>query len=133
MAKQSRILNFIEPRSNYNGGEHYNIAKWRQKVLARDKKQCQICTNSIKDVHRGRKIRNEAHHVIPRYHGGKNTLNNGITLCTFCHDYFDYMYFMHGHDYYEITRSKEKEGIMKEVKIMADRNYVHHLINIIRF
>ena len=131
--KQSRILNYIEPRCTYNKGTIYNIAKWRQKVLARDKKQCRICLNSIKDSHRDRKTRNEAHHVIPRHHGGKNTLSNGITLCTFCHDYFYYSYFIHGLDFFEITNAKRKEKIIKEVQEMIDKNYVHHLLNIIRY
>lgn len=130
--KQSRILNYTEPRCNYNKGAIYNIAKWRQKVLARDKMQCQVCLNSIKDIHRNRKIRNEAHHIIPRHHGGKNTLSNGVTLCTFCHDYFDYSYFSRGIDFFEITKAKDKEGITKEVRKMIGKIYVHHLLNILR-
>ena len=127
MQKQSRILNYIEPRSTYNNGAIYSIATWRQKVLARDKKECQCCNNSIEDLHMKRKAKNEAHHVVPRHHGGKNTLSNGITLCTFCHDYFDYRYFFHGLDYFEVQKFQEKEHTIIEVKQMMKIAYINNL------
>ena len=129
--KQSRLLNFTEPRSQYNDGEHFHIAKWRKKIVERDK-DCKNCDNSISDPHRNRKIRMEAHHVIPRHHGGRNTINNGITLCTFCHDYFDYMYFVYGMDYFQISNQISKEQRINEIKRMMDTAYFHHLLNIVR-
>lgn len=90
-SRQCKLLNYLEPRLSYNQGKVLGIAKWRKEILAGDKNICQNCFNVTKDIYRNRKPKNEAHHIIARVHVGKNTLNNGITLCTFCHDYFDYM------------------------------------------
>ncbi len=49
----------------------------RLACLMRDGYQCQHCSK--------RQVRLEAHHIHFREHGGKDTLNNLITLCEQCH------------------------------------------------
>ena len=129
--KQCRLLNYLEPRMSYNEGKAFGTAKWRKEVLARDKNKCQNCFNAIKDAYRNRKTRNEAHHIIPRHHGGKNTADNGITLCTFCHDYFDLMYFRHSLVYYDVIKKKSAEKRIEEVRNLMQKHYLNHLLNII--
>lgn len=48
----------------------------RKAVYKRDFYSCAICgnTNTI-----------QIHHVTPRGHGGKNTMDNLITVCGWCH------------------------------------------------
>ena len=129
--KQTKLLNYLEPRLNYSQGKVFGIAKWRKEVLIRDRNKCQNCFNAIKDIHRNRKSRNEAQHIVPRHHGGKKTLSNGITTCTFCHDYFDLMYFNHGLDYYEVIKKKPPEQRIREVRKLLEKRYYRHLLNII--
>ena len=129
--KQAKLLNYLEPRLNYNQGKVFSITKWRKEVLARDKNKCQNCFNAIIDIHRNRKSVNEAHHIIPRHHGGKNTINNGITLCSFCHDYFDLSYFRYGLDYYEVIKKKSAEQRIREVRELMEEQYTRYLLNII--
>ena len=129
--KQTKLLNYLEPRISYNKGKVLGISKWRKNVLGRDKNKCQNCFNAIIDIHRNRNSRNEAHHIIPRYHGGKNTISNGITLCIFCHDYFDLMYFRFGLDYYELIKKKSAEQRVKEVRELMEEQYTKYLLNII--
>ena len=130
--RQTRLLNYLEPRSKYNEGKPFSVAKWRKEVLARDKNKCQNCFNAIIDPYRSRKSRNEAHHIIPRHHGGRNTLSNGISLCVFCHDYFDYMYFRYSKDYFEVIKSKGVEFRIEEVRRMMYVHYINYLLNIIQ-
>ncbi len=129
VAKQSRLLNFMEPRINYNSGVSFSLAAWKRRVAERDKNTCQICMNRVADSFRNRKFSNEAHHVVPRHHGGKNTLKNGVTLCKFCHHYFDFMYFAHGLDYHQITKSSKKEEILDEVVKLMKKRYFRHLLS----
>ena len=129
--KQCRLLNYLEPRMSYNEGKAFGTAKWRKEILGRDKNKCQNCFNAIKDDYRNRKAQNEAHHIIPRHHGGKNTFNNGITLCTFCHDYFDLMYFRHSLVYYDVIKNKSAEKRIEEVRNLMQKHYLNHLLNII--
>ena len=129
--KQTKLLNYVEPRLNYNQGKVFGIAKWRKEVLAKDNNKCQNCFNAIRDIYRNRKISNESHHLIPRHHGGKNTLNNGITLCAFCHDYFDLMYFRYGFDYFDLIKKKSTEKRIEEVRDLMHKHYLNHLINVI--
>jgi hypothetical protein len=49
----------------------------RMACLMRDGYACQQCGK--------RKIRLEAHHLVERSHGGKDTLSNLLTLCDTCH------------------------------------------------
>jgi hypothetical protein len=51
----------------------------RMACLMRDGYRCQRCHK--------RGVRLEAHHIIYREHGGKDTLSNLITLCEGCHDH----------------------------------------------
>ena len=129
--KQTKMLNYLEPRLNYNQGNILGLAKWRKEVFARDKNKCQNCFNAIIDIYRNRKNKNEAHHIIPRHHGGKNTQNNGITLCIFCHDYFDLMYFRYSLVYYDVIKKKSAEKRIEEVRDLMHKHYMNHLLNII--
>jgi predicted restriction endonuclease len=129
--KQARILNYIEPRVSYNHGKSFGLAKFRKLTLKKDNNQCKNCFNAVKDMYRSREVINEAHHIIPRHHGGRNTISNGITLCTFCHDYFDMMYFKHGLDYYEVIMKKTAEKRIKEVRDLMEKHYVRYLLSII--
>ena len=54
------------------------VTEWRKAVLQRDGYQCRIC-ESTRDL--------EAHHIIPwsEYPPGRVDVNNGLTLCNFCH------------------------------------------------
>jgi hypothetical protein len=47
--------------------------------LMRDNYTCQTCKK--------RHVRLEAHHIVFRSHGGKDTLDNLLTLCEECHDH----------------------------------------------
>ncbi len=49
----------------------------RLATLMRDNFECMQCSKT--------KIRLEAHHIIERGQGGKNTISNLITLCEICH------------------------------------------------
>jgi 5-methylcytosine-specific restriction endonuclease McrA len=129
--KQTLLLNYLEPRSNYNSGKALSLVKWRKEVLGRDSNICKNCFNAIKDIFRRRCYSNEAHHIIARRHGGKNTLNNGITLCKFCHQYFDHMYSKFGYDYFEIIRKKSTEQRIRKIRELMRKRYTRHLLNII--
>lgn len=50
----------------------------RLACLIRDDFQCCIC--------RGKNKKLEAHHIVPRSDGGKDTINNLATLCDTCHN-----------------------------------------------
>ena len=50
----------------------------RLACLMRDDFQCQVC--------KAKNCRLEAHHVVPRSEGGKDTIINLATLCDSCHD-----------------------------------------------
>ncbi len=64
-------------------GRHYQAPtrldeNLRIACLMRDRSQCQHCGTRT-----GRRL--EAHHIVHREHGGKDTLTNLITLCSSCH------------------------------------------------
>ena len=50
----------------------------RLACLIRDEFQCKICSK--------KNTRLEAHHIVPRNDGGKDTIKNLATLCDACHD-----------------------------------------------
>lgn len=127
--KQTRLLNYLEPRISYNKGQILSLSKWKKEILTRDKNKCKSCLNEINDIFRNRNFQNEAHHIIPRHHGGKNTLGNGVTLCRFCHNYFDLMYFRYGLDYHDIKIQNTNEQIINEVKRLMHRRYHAYLLN----
>ena len=56
----------------------YNYEKWKNKVMARDSFKCVLC---------GRSDGIEVHHILPYsdYQENRLDINNGITLCKFCH------------------------------------------------
>jgi predicted HNH restriction endonuclease len=54
----------------------------RRKIFQRDNFTCKKCKIEDKDL----KVL-EAHHIIPLYAGGKNEIDNMITLCSDCHHY----------------------------------------------
>jgi len=47
-------------------------------TLMRDKYQCISCSK--------KKVQLQAHHLVPKNQGGKDTINNLITLCLHCHN-----------------------------------------------
>ena len=55
-------------------------SSWRKAVIRRYGPACTNC-NYLKPG-----ISNHCHHIIPRSQGGKNTIRNGIVLCSRCHD-----------------------------------------------
>lgn len=59
-----------------------NQKAWAEAVKERDGWTCQRCGVSPPEIE-GRFI--HAHHIKPRIIGGKNTLENGKTLCNSCH------------------------------------------------
>lgn len=127
---QWKLLNFIAPALTHGNGLVFSKYKWRKLVLARDKDKCQNCLGAIKDVYLGRNYSNETHHIYARRHGGKNTLENGITLCKFCHIYYDWMYWKYDKDYYEIIEKKPREQRINEVRQMMHNRYlIHYLAN----
>lgn len=130
--KQARIVNYLEPRLGYNEGRSCCLSTWRKKVLEKDDNLCKNCANSIKDEYRKRKIVNEAHHIIPRRHGGRNVVQNGITLCQFCHDYFDEAYSKYNLDYYEVLRKMNPLRRIIEVRILMRKRYESYLLGLIR-
>jgi 5-methylcytosine-specific restriction endonuclease McrA len=56
--------------------EPENYQQLRLQVLARDRWQCQAC---------GKHTNLEVHHQHSRAQGGKNQIENLITLCDSCH------------------------------------------------
>lgn len=75
---------YFKFRSNYIGNNLRHMSFWRKdirpKVLSRDKYSCQHCgklSNLGKKLH--------VHHILPRWLGGTNELENLITLCNPCH------------------------------------------------
>lgn len=52
----------------------------RRKVFERDNYTCKKCSLQDREM---RQI--EGHHVVPLWKGGKNDIDNMITLCSDCH------------------------------------------------
>lgn len=51
---------------------------WREAVLERDNRTCQICKRTDKQLN--------AHHLIPKnFHLWQHNVDNGLTLCVGCH------------------------------------------------
>jgi hypothetical protein len=61
-------------------GDQSELKYSRNKILSRDKYQCQRCGKKCN----AEKL--EVHHIIPRSQGGKDIADNLITLCKYCHD-----------------------------------------------
>lgn len=60
-----------------------NWDKLRKKVYKRDNYTCQRC--GYHSDTKGRSVPLQAHHIIHRSDGGKDTMDNLITLCRSCH------------------------------------------------
>lgn len=86
-----------EKSPNWKGGvkpEHarrLDRAEWRRLrkvVYERDNWQCQDCKTKCLNTAGSKKYpkrKIQAHHVIPRRHGGLDVLENLVTLCMSCH------------------------------------------------
>jgi hypothetical protein len=131
--KQSLLLNYQKPRLDYQLGKEWSLGTWRKKILLRDRFSCKNCKNEIYDFYRRRGKRLEAHHIIPRMHGGKNTTNNGVTLCNFCHNYVGYVYARYGVDFKQLARNKKRGDRIMEAKKILKYSYLRFLRNIIRY
>jgi len=71
------------PFSNYEWfGQAERNGDLRYKCLKRDNGICQLCMGCKTDI--------EAHHIVPLSEGGKDELNNLITLCEPCHNKITY-------------------------------------------
>lgn len=64
---------FDKPNKEF---EFLSISKWAKAVKTRDEFKCSQCKTE-NNLH--------AHHLRPVSQGGKNTLENGVTLCGECH------------------------------------------------
>jgi len=59
-------------------------SKNRRKQI--DRSQCQICGDYQGKIYSsGVTVLLQVHHIIPRYEGGRNRIDNLITLCYLCH------------------------------------------------
>ena len=65
---------------NKGGGRRGGGKSWADAVRAVYGDACQCC-GYLKPP-----ITNHAHHIVPISEGGKNTINNGIVLCSRCHE-----------------------------------------------
>lgn len=54
----------------------------RRQVRERDKYTCRLCGKEFKE---GPNHRLHTHHIIPRKFGGKDEIDNLLTLCDSCH------------------------------------------------
>jgi hypothetical protein len=75
---------FVRPRTSdapdKRDGREFNASE-RNHILTRDGWQCRMPGCSCTEA-----WRLEVHHIIPVKSGGGNALDNGVTLCTACHD-----------------------------------------------
>jgi len=60
---------------------------WREAVLERDSYLCRLIGVTLPSGPHGCEGRLHAHHVLPRSHGGRDELGNGLTLCDRGHRY----------------------------------------------
>lgn len=125
--KQCHLTNYLQPRRHHLEGNEYPLHKWRKLVLRRYNHRCGSCLGLIQDTIRNRKPKLEAHHIIPRHHGGRNTLNNGVCLCTFCHDWFDYHYFARHQTYHELCHQYNIAERIDKVKWFLKRRNLNAL------
>lgn len=70
------------PNANNRGGREFN-AQERERIFQRDERHCRMpgcrCPERL-----------EVHHILPIKYGGDNVLDNGITLCYWCHKSIKY-------------------------------------------
>jgi 5-methylcytosine-specific restriction endonuclease McrA len=60
--------------------KNFNLDKFRKAVYVRHKYKCAACNELLDDSEAV-----ELHHIIPRYKGGKYTLDNIVPLHKTCH------------------------------------------------
>lgn len=76
-------FNFINQVKITGEEEMYYHSKWARLVKERDGWRC---ANEEKSPHLNHELYElNAHHILPKKLGGKNTLGNGITFCRACH------------------------------------------------
>jgi len=61
------------------------LRRLKEKVLERDNYKCQKCFDKERCEISGSRFKLEVHHKIPLSKGGKDELDNLITLCFKCH------------------------------------------------
>ena len=77
LMKDPSLANPKRKHWGYQKGTNYGFANSREHALFRDKYTCQCCG--------AKHTRLEVHHIIYRSKGGKDDLDNLITLCEDCH------------------------------------------------
>jgi 5-methylcytosine-specific restriction endonuclease McrA len=85
--------------------DKYNKTEWKKTenaVFARDNYRCQSCYQYHDCL--------TAHHIIPRIEGGKDDMDNLITLCNDCHDEIEETNIR---SFYEIRGYNSPENISK--------------------
>ena len=112
---QALIHNFSGKRRKLLEGEELSEHTWKKTILKRDNLLCQICKNSLQDKTRRIPWRLEVHHIVARMHGGKNTLDNGITLCTFCHEFIGLLYEQENLDVFEIFALFSRDQLISKI------------------
>jgi 5-methylcytosine-specific restriction endonuclease McrA len=68
----------------WHHGHGETIRAWsdtRRIILTRDNYMCQVCGCDLS----GEWDKVTVHHLTPRFRGGKDTLENLVTLCEGCH------------------------------------------------
>ena len=73
-----KITNPEVHASGYQEGRMKDFYNVKQYVLHRDDYKCQKCKKGKQELH--------VHHIIFKSHGGTNSPDNLITLCSTCHD-----------------------------------------------
>lgn len=91
-----KTLNFLRTQcsTEFYGGQSAYDPKWAEAVKVRDNYKCQLCNNTSLKKHGIKKLTKsknkilQAHHILYRskYPELRNNLNNGITLCKWCHE-----------------------------------------------
>jgi 5-methylcytosine-specific restriction endonuclease McrA len=132
MSKQSKLEHYDHPRRNLGKGREFSHSAWNKKILEKDKFRCRICKNKTYDMYRNNKPRLEAHHIIPRRFGGKNTIKNGITLCDNCHKYIEYKSNKDNNDFIDIIK-QDKKKLTKECKVHIKMRYLNRLKQVILY
>jgi 5-methylcytosine-specific restriction endonuclease McrA len=77
--------------------------EWSEAVKKRDKNICQICRDDKSIMY--------SHHILPTKKGGKNIIDNGLTVCMSCHG------FLHqtiGNEYLGYTKEPLKKLTLRE-------------------
>ena len=76
-SEMNKLYNNTKQKRQFGYRKKQGWKSIRQKVIKRDKGQCQGCGKQT--------ARAQVHHIKPRNQGGTNDLSNLITLCGKCH------------------------------------------------